>query len=326
MHGTGAIVRTTGRESDDQRIRIGYLSTLYHTAPLLRGTALLREQGLEAAWTLFASGPDIINAMREGRVDLGYIGLPPAIIGIDRGLNLACIAGGHIEGTVMIAGDGTRPLAACRGMREFLSQFAGRAIGTPPKGSIHDVIVTDLLREHGIDDVAVRQYAWADFLPDALVNGEIAAAAGTPALGVTARHFGNADIVIPPDRLWPFNPSYGIVVMRHMLSRTEMLAGFLMAHESACEMIRHDPDRCAAIVAGIVGVADQAFIREIYGVSPKYCASLPNAYVESTMKFVETLHTLGYISRLVGETEIFDRSLIDRLHPVPHHYSSGLLR
>jgi len=326
MNGAGTLAHITGGRAGDQHIRIGYLSTLYHTAPLLRGTTLLQEQGLEAAWRLFASGPDIINAMREDRVDLGYIGLPPAIIGIDRGLNLACIAGGHIEGTVIIAVDGTRSLAACRGMCEFLSQFTGRAIGTPPKGSIHDVIVTDLLREHGIDDVAVRQYAWADFLPDALASGEIAAAAGTPALGVTARHFGNADIVVPPNRLWPFNPSYGIVVMRDLLSRTEMLAGFLSAHESACEMIRHDPDHCAAVVAGVVGVADQAFIREIYGVSPKYCASLPEEYVASTMKFVETLHTLGYISRLVGKTEIFDRSLIDRLHPAPHHYSSGLLR
>src|SRR5208337_993644 len=146
------------------KIRIGHLSTMYHTAFLLRGTDLLERQGLAATWTLFPSGPDIINAMQNGTVDLGYIGLPPVIIGIDRGLSLACIAGGHVEGTVMIAGAGIRTVGECPTMPDFLSQLSGRAIGTPPKGSIHDVIVNELLREHGFHDITVKNYPWADFL------------------------------------------------------------------------------------------------------------------------------------------------------------------
>ena len=89
-------------------------------------------------------GLDLVNAMQAGELDLGYIGLPPVIIGVDRGIPLKCIAGGHIEGTVMIAGKDVLPLAGCPGMREFLTQFAGRAVGTPPRGSIHDVIVNEL--------------------------------------------------------------------------------------------------------------------------------------------------------------------------------------
>jgi NitT/TauT family transport system substrate-binding protein len=58
-----------------------------------------------------------------------YIPVP----GIDRGLPLACIAGGHVEGTVIIAGSGIQPLAAFNNMPEFLSQFSGKAIGTPRK-------------------------------------------------------------------------------------------------------------------------------------------------------------------------------------------------
>lgn len=305
-------------------LRIGHLSTLYHTAFLLRGTHLLDDEGISASWTLFPSGPDIISAMQRGELDLAYIGLPPVIIGIDRGLPLACIAGGHAEGTVMVAGPEVRPLAECGGMAEFLSQLSGRSVGTPPRGSIHDVIVNELLREHGARDVTVKNYPWADFLPDALRDGEIAAAAGTPALAVTARRYGNARIVIPPDRLWPFNPSYGIVVMREMLERQELLAGFLRAHEAACEMIRHDPRAAAKIVAETTGMVDPGFVLETYRISPKYCASLPEGYVASTMKFAETLRLLGYISRAVREDEIFDRSLIATVHPGPHHYHDGI--
>ena len=303
-------------------IRIGHLSTMYHTAFLLRGSDMLSNQGLEATWTLFPSGPDIISAMQRGDLDLGYIGLPPVIIGIDRGLSLACIAGGHVEGTVMIAGSGIRTLGESGNMAEFLNQFSGKTIGTPPRGSIHDVIVNELLREHGITDVMVKNYPWADFLPDALQQGEIAAAAGTPALAVTARRYGSARLVVSPDQLWPFNPSYGIVVMREFLEKRDLLTRFLTAHEAACELIRHDPATAAGIVARTTGMVDPDFVMETYRISRKYCAALPGEYIRSTMKFVRTLKALGYISRTVGEEEIFDRSLISSVHPGPHHYNA----
>jgi NitT/TauT family transport system substrate-binding protein len=305
-------------------IRVGHLSTLYHTAFLLRGSELMGRHGLRAAWKLFASGPDIISAMQRGELDLGYIGLPPVISGIGSGLSLACIAGGHVEGTVMVAGPGVRTLTECGSMPEFLSQFTGKAIGTPPRGSIHDVIVRELLREHGFPDIPVKNYPWADFLSDALVSGEIACAAGTPALAVTARRYGNGRLVVAPDRLWPFNPSYGIVVMRGMLENDELLLRFLAAHEEACAWIRHDPDACARIVAATTGMADEDFVKEAYRISPKYCASLPPEYIASTMKFVAPLHALGYITWPVREEEIFDRSLIELVHPGPHHYGAGL--
>ncbi len=305
-------------------IRIGHLSTMYHTAFLLRGSDIMDRQGLRAAWTLFASGPDIISAMQRGELDLGYIGLPPVIIGIGRGLSLACIAGGHIEGTVMVAGPDVRTLAECGSMPAFLTQFSGKAIGTPPRGSIHDVIVSELIREHGFTDIAVRNYPWADFLSDALTSREIASAAGTPALAVTARRYGNARLVVPADRLWPFNPSYGIVVMREMLANKDLLLRFLAAHEEACEWIRHDPASCARTVARTTGMVDEEFVREAYRISPKYCAALPPEYIASTMRFVPVLHALGYIPRQVSEAEIFDRSLIGQVHPGQHHYHDGI--
>lgn len=306
------------------QIRIGHLSTMYHTAFLLRGTQILSDRGIDASWKLFASGPDIIDALQAGTLDLGYIGLPPVIIGIDRGLPLACIAGGHIEGTVMIAGKEIRPLAGCRNMPEFLSQFSGKSIGTPPKGSIHDVIVNELLREHNIYDVTVKNYPWADFLSDAITQGEIAAAAGTPALAVTARRYGMADLVVQPDKLWPFNPSYGIVVTRRMLENNDLLLMFLSAHEEACEQIRHDPRSAARIVATTTGMVDEDFVLDTYRISPKYCSALPPEYIFSTMRFAHTLHKLGYISHPVSEEAIFEQSLIRTIHPGNHHYNDGI--
>jgi len=311
-------------EMTTKKLRIGHLSTMYHTAFILKGSDLLGKRGVTAEWTLFPSGPDIINAMQNGRIDLAYIGLPPVIIGIERGLPLICIAGGHIEGTVMIVGARHNVLTQCNGMAEFLSQFAGSAIGCPPRGSIHDVIVNELLNEYAIRDVEVKNYPWADLLPDAVMQGEISAAAGTPALAVAGRRYSGTRLAVPPDRLWPFNPSYGIVVMKEMLENRELLENFLTAHEMACEMIRTEPRTCARIVSDITGIVDEEYVLETYAVSPKYCSALPPEYRASTAKFAATLNNLHYTSREISEPEIFDLSLINRVHPGPHHYSAHI--
>jgi NitT/TauT family transport system substrate-binding protein len=309
-----------------KRLCVGYLPTLYHTSFLLIASALLTNRELDVKWTLFPSGPDLVNAMGEGRINVGYVGLPPVIIGIDRGIGLTCIAGGHVEGTLMIAREDVQPIDQCSSMAEFLAQLSGRVIGCPPRGSIHDVIINDLLSRYRIDDIQVKNYAWADFLPDALVETEIAAAVGTPALAVLARRYYGARIVLPPARLWPFNPSYGIVVMREELASLENpLRRFLVAHEIACEKIRHDLPECARIVARKTGVVDAGFVTEAYKVSPKYCAALPSEYVASTMKFVNVLKTLGYISRGVNEADLFSKSLISQVHPEAPHYQHALI-
>ncbi len=69
------------------------------------GTDWLAAAGIDASWKLFPSGPDIMKAMTDGEIDLSYIGLPPAMIGIARGVPVRCIAGGHVEGTVLVARD-----------------------------------------------------------------------------------------------------------------------------------------------------------------------------------------------------------------------------
>lgn len=300
-------------------LTIGHLSTVYHTSFILEGTDWLQKAGIDAKWKLFASGPDILKAFESGDIDLGYIGLPPVIIGVTRGIPFKCIAGGHVEGTVMIAQKEYEGIGELGEPGLVLRQFEGGAIGTPPKGSIHDVIARELIDKLQYN-IQVKNYPWADFMLDALVDGEILAAAGTPPLAVAAKRFCGAKIVIPPHRLWPNNPSYGIIVRDKFMENEEVLLTFLKLHERASNFIRNEPWEAAKIVAGLTQIVDPDFVLEAYKISPKYCAALSPEYVASTMGFVKVLKQLGYISRPVAEGEIFDYRLIKKSHPEKPHY------
>jgi NitT/TauT family transport system substrate-binding protein len=306
--------------------RIGHLSTFYHTSFILMGTRWLEEKlNITVEWKMFGGGPAIVDALSKHEVDIGYIGLPPVMIGIDKGIPIICVGGGHIEGTVMIGAAGSRSLEDVRGnVGAVLEQFKGGTIGCPPSGSIHDVILRDLIAKYGFSDtIHVKNFPWADFIPDALADGEVAAAIGTPPLSVAAKQTCSARIIIPASKLWPWNPSYGIIVSRYFLQKEpEIVDGFLRLHENASNFIKADPKGAARMVSELVQVVESDFVRQTYLISPKYCASLPREYIDSAMEFVPVLRNLGYITHQLEQKDIFNVSLIEKVHPSKHHYFS----
>lgn len=304
-------------------LRIGYLSTLYHTSHLLRHLRWVEQDlGVACKWLLFGTGPEIVDAFEGQEINLGYLGLPPAMIGMARGVPLVCVGGGHVEGTLMVAGPSFRSLSESDGVRSFLQQFRNRRVGSPAAGSIHDVIFRALLMEHSIAEVDVVNTPWADLIPYAFRKGALDAAVGTPPLALLCERECGTRTVIPPSTLWPFNPSYGIVVRKELLKQAGLVEGFLRIHERACNLIRESPEQAARCTVSVLPGLNEPFVREVYAVSPKYCASLPEAYVESTLRFLPVMKELGYAGDLPQPEEVFQATFIDRVHPEPHHYSS----
>jgi len=305
------------------KLRIGHLSTFYHTAILLMArSGIMSRLGIEAEWSLMGTGPAIMKAFGRGELDLAYIGLPPAIIGMEQGSPVVCIAGGHMEGTVMAGKSGWLGYPESDDLRAILGQFAGRTIGVPGNGSIHDVILKDSIARFAPDrNILVRNYAWADLVTEAVATEEVAAAFGTPALAMAIKRFAGGKILFPASKLWPNNPSYGIVADRSFLkAHRESVEKFLLAHEEAEAVLRNEPADAAQLIADHVGIIDREFVLETLQVSPKYCAQLTAGYISSTMAFVGALKKLGYIKRELDENEIFDTSLIAKIHPEKDHY------
>lgn len=301
-------------------MNIGYLSTIYHTSFILKSPGNKFLEGIETNldWTLFPTGPAMMEAFKNGKIDLGYIGLPPVMIGIKNGLKLKCVAGGHVEGTVMISRDSFSSFADLGSVNEVLDQFEGETIGTPARGSIHDVIIRGLIHDR---DISIINYPWADFIPGAIRDGEISAGLGTPSLATVASREINSKLIIPPSKLWPYNPSYGIAVREELVKRApEFVTDFLLAHEAACNFIRNQPLEAAEVAAGQLGNIDVDFVLETFQISPKYCASLPEEYIKSTLDFVPVLKKLGYLEKKIKREDIFDLKFIQEVHPEPSHY------
>ncbi len=305
------------------QLRIGHLSTFYHTSILLMADPDTKARlGIDVQWKLFGTGPAIVEAFRTGEIDLAYIGLPPAIIGIASGVPIRCIAGGHMEGTVIVGNTTHRNFTDTHELGRIMEQFRGRKIGVPGTGSIHDVILTDTLDRFNLaDTVKTIHFPWADEVMEAMLREEVACAFGTPALAAALAHYGEGKILYPPRLLWPENPSYGIVASLSFLKReAETTERFLRIHEEATETLRTDPRTAAGILSTYIGFIDESLVLETLKISPRYCAQLTEGYITCTLRFVDTLKRLGYIEHVLPKEEIFDTRLIEKIHGPGDHY------
>ncbi len=286
-------------------MRIGYLSTIYHTSHILK-----IKKAVKAEWKIFGTGMDIISSFKSEKIDLAYVGLTPAITGVVEELDIVCIAGGHIEGTV---------IAGKVGKEEFPENLEGKTVGVPSKGSIHDVILRNL---ENIADFEILNYPWAEMILDDFIDGKIDAICGTPNLAVLARKYG-AKILVDPAKLWQWNPSYGIVTRRGFLDRNlEKVSDFLIKHEWATNILRENRNFASIVLSEYLkNELSPVTVKEILDLSPKYCSSLPEKYIKSTLDLAEVMINLGYISNVPESDELFNLEIISDIHPQEEHYT-----
>jgi NitT/TauT family transport system substrate-binding protein len=152
-------------------------------------------------------------------------------------------------------------------------------------------------------------------------NNKLEAGVGTPCLAVFASTLLESRLIISAENLWHNNPSYGVFFHVDLINNhPEWVLEFLTFHKKSATLIRESPNMAAKLIANTVEMATEEYIKAVLRISPKYCIALSNGYIKSTMEFVETLHRLGYIQRILTIEDIFDLQFIGKVHPEHHHY------
>ncbi|MFX0042491.1 MAG: ABC transporter substrate-binding protein [Candidatus Hodarchaeota archaeon] len=308
------------------KLNIGHLSTAYHTNYILMESENLnKDLKADINWILFGTGPAMVKAFKENKLDIGYMGLPPAIIGIAERVPIICVAGGHVEGTIVVAKRIFKTQQQLdNDLSRVFSQFKGKTIGVPSKGSIHDVILNYYLEKYNLlEEIAIKNYEQAEFIALDMREGLLEAGVGTPALAVFTSTILGSHLIIEAKELWSNNPSYGIFVHKKLIQKNdELILKFLTHHKNASNLLRESPAVAAEKIAKSFEIIDKNYAEAILKISPKYCISLSEGYINATMKFVKTLYNLGYIKKNLKIKDIFNQRFINKVHPEPEHYST----
>lgn len=130
------------------KIRVGHLPNVTHAPALIaRATQHFESRlGPEVSieWKTFNAGPEAIEALFAGAIDVLYVGPSPAVNGYIRsqGDALRIVAGVASGGAGFVVRQGS-------GIEKF-EDIQGKRIATPQKGNTQDVALRYLMKEKGL--------------------------------------------------------------------------------------------------------------------------------------------------------------------------------
>ena len=131
-----------------KKIRVGHFPNVTH-APVLIARAQHHfetrlGEGVKIDWKIFNAGPEAIEALFAGGLDILYVGPNPAINGFVRskGEALRVIAGASSGGSGFVVRSGS-------GIEKF-EDIKGKRVASPQKGNSQDVALHHLMKEKGL--------------------------------------------------------------------------------------------------------------------------------------------------------------------------------
>lgn len=292
-------------------VRIGYHPALcliqIYTA-IDRG--VMEEYGIEYEFIEFATGGGVVEAFAAGDIDVGYLGGPPAMLGILQDIPIKIVAAAHTEGSAIIVKKGA-------GINT-IADLNGKKIGEPGLPSIQSVIIRGTLMDNEIDaDLIEMKPA---LMPESLRAGAIDAYIAWPPFNTQSILGGWGEALVTPENLWPGNPCCIIAAreefmenhpdtLKNLLYISQLMSIWSMAH----------PYEAAVSANNLLGfniTVSEASLR----FAPNYdlVPPDPEKWNASLVRFVDTLYDLEYIDTKPSTDIFLDFTLLEEVkaeHP-----------
>ncbi len=242
-------------------VRVGYFPNLTHAPGLVadsQGFLTERIGPGKVTVTSFNAGPDVVQALFGGSLDISYIGPSPTITAYakSRGAAVRVVAGSTSGGASLVVKPEITDVAGLK----------GRTLATPQLGNTQDVALRHWLKQQGIattaegaGDVTIQPQKNAAAV-NAFSQGQIDGA-WVPEPFVSLLLARGGKVLVDERTLWPGQKfvTTNVIVRRAFLEQNpDTVRAFLEAHLDALEFIEREPGKAqAAVIAKIKAITDQ---------------------------------------------------------------------
>ena len=284
----------------------------------------LKEAGLIPAITTFESGPNAIQALASGTLDVYVAGVAPLVVARARGLDIKVVASTAVEENVFVAGaklarHAAKDLAPAEVFKRFREATGAPArLATQPLGSVPNTTLQYWLWEVAKadpKDVAIVSMG-IDATQQAILAGAVDG--GTlrePAVSIVTGRNPEIRLMALGGEMFPNQPGTVVAMTKAFLDKEPDAAQAIVTSiVRAIDLIGKDPARVAPSIEGALGkgLIDTATIRRALA-SPATCfAADPRAIVEATAAMQRYQVKIGALDKEVSLDGLFEPRLYER--------------
>jgi NitT/TauT family transport system substrate-binding protein len=281
-------------ESERTKIRLGYIQSDLHHLPafVAMEKGFFQQQGLDVEVAgAFRAGPELMSAFAAQALDVGYVGLAPAITAAaNSNTAIRLIAQVNTEGSAVVVGR-ARPGSSAADLK-------GAMIAIPGHATMQDFLLRKALKNAGIavEQVKILVLKPPEMIP-ALTAQDIDAFIAWepyPAKALTEK---KGKILLYSSQIWQDHPCCVIVAGEEFLqTRHTDAEKLIIAHNQACRFIQERRAEAVDIGVKYTGM-DRATIETALG-HITYNGLLDRQYMS---EYVEFLKVLRYIKQDISD-------------------------
>lgn len=312
-------IQKNGSSVSVKTVRVGYFPNITHSQAIVglkKGffRDVLR-QDVKIDSKTFNAGPEEIEALFAGEIDIGYIGPNPAINGYIKsdGKALRIIAGATSGGAALVV----RKDAGI----EKTADLAGKKLASPQLGNTQDVALRNYLGKNGLQtknkggEVEVLEVENPDILTLFQKKELDGAWVPEPWASRLAKE-GGGKIFVDERDLWPDGDfvTANVIVRKEFLEQNpDLVKGFLRGHIAATEWVNQNKEEAKSILnAGIKEATGKSIADDVLDSSFARLEITYNPVKSSLFKSADAAYALGFI-KSKNLSDIYDLSPLNEV-------------
>jgi NitT/TauT family transport system substrate-binding protein len=284
----------------------------------------LKEKGVQAAFTVFESGPNMIQAVASGTIDVYVAGVAPLAVARSRGVDVRVVAATAVGENVVAANPKLaahfKPgVAAAQALKSFRAETGKAAkFATQPAGSVPNTTLQYWLWEVAKADKADVEIVQMgiDATQQALLAGAVdAASVREPAVSIVQARNPGVRLLATGDEVFPGQPGTVVAVSgAFAVKNPDAIQAIVTGVVRAIALAQTSPDRVVPHVEAALGkgIVDAATIkRALASPATKFLAD-PRAIVEPARAMQAYQMKLGSLEKELPFEGLFDSRFYER--------------
>ena len=302
-----AITITSFSDSDQinqDKIRVAFFPSIGHIIPIVGLEEKIFEKGIgeekQIETKLFDSGPQVIESIFSGSIDVAYVGPGPIINGFLKsdGKDIKILSGAASGGASFII----QPNSGL----ESLENFDGKRIASPQISNSQDVSLRHYLESHGLKSVEKGGTVFVLNIsnPDIytlFAKGDIDGAwVPEPWATILVQELDGIRL-FNEEKLWP-NEEFASVLLivrtEYLENNPETIQKWVESHEKTVTWINANPDKSKSLFSSfLIDYMGKSLPTKIIDESFSNITITSDPIKNSVIIFAERADSLGYLGR-----------------------------
>ncbi len=306
-------------------VRVGVIPVI-GASPIFvaNGEGWTKEAGLDLKFTTFESGPNMIQALASGTIDVYVAGVSPLAVARSKGIDVKVVAATAIEEMVFVASPKlaayfTPGTSAAEAFKQFRAKEGKAArLATQPPGSVPNTTL-----QHWLWQVTGTPKSEAELVSMGIDATQQAVLAGAvdgasirePALTIVQNRDPRIKLVALGGEMFPEQPGTVVGVSGAFLAKNpDAVQKLVTALVKATDLLKTDPAKAAPHVEAALGkgITDVATIQKALSSPASRFVADPRVIVDATRKLQAFQVSIGALEKDIPLEGLFEPRFFER--------------